>query len=255
MFTKTQGTIKKNEFDGVIYDADGDTLTITTDFTVISPTTLSSCAVVSPLVIEVGAVHGLEVGDSINITGSDGIARQNIVKAVGTTNIELEERIYPSTDTAVDIYINFYKITFTSNVDEGLYRFSDNVGLIIHDSFVDTTINYSNLHVRALGVDKNVNMASLNDEAKNSVIADFSFEPLFYTKVDMLQIRELLLLKMIWFISDADNKDRAKKDYTDYFNNVRNIIEVNQSNDEMSPDITEGEDIYGTDYLVWSMEV
>lgn len=235
IITNGNGTIKKTFFDGKVYDIDGNEVD---DFSFIAPKTINNAVVEKAHVLTTSTPHGLEAGDDIQTVGSDNIKRSNIVKYAGTNSLELEEAIKPNSSEMVNIYVNYNVITFTA-ISNGFYKFSDNEGLIISDSYLSLFISYASLKSRYHDLTRNTNIRNLNKEALNSVFGDFSSVLTFYRKVDTSQIRELLIRKMLCIVTKGyDNKKLACEDYKSLLKTVTLIVESDEDN-QTDPDLTD----------------
>jgi len=223
IIASTSGTIRKKVFDGKIYDYQSEEVAAGL-FTATSPVSELSVAVVDGYILTITGTY--ENGQDILITGSDGVSRDNVVKYASATKIELAERLNNVDDSTVTVAKNYYSIVFSS-IPEGLYFFADHEALLINDTFVNIQVDVSAIKARY----KNFNNDSLeiyNEEAIKSVLADFSFDATFYRIIDLNQVRELIILKILTFAVASDDKEGALKDYTDFKLIINNKLKLSE---------------------------
>ena len=242
------GTIKKTKFDNVITKVDGTNLVLDTDFTVVSPYSLTCTKLNNNVITITGVSHSIESGDDVFITGSDGIKRKTFVKNVGLTTIELEDTIKPSNSTSITLDVDFYSITLSlsQNTQDEMYYFSDNEILIVSEHYLNIYVSYSSLHAFWGGLDRNNNMDKLNQEALKFVLGSFSSTPDFYKRLDSNQIRNAIILQMLVMITDdLTLRQDNIKNYNDFISEMYSLIE-RDNNGIVSPDITD--DSYVSSY-------
>ena len=221
--TNSNGTVKKKFFNQLI-DKNGG-IVPALKYTVTPPAIFSFCNVARGYVVEVGP-HSLKQGDEVQVVSSDGIRRENFVKNAGDVHIELEENIKPGKDVTVDVETDFIMIQF-NNLDEGFYYFDDHEGLVIANNYLSLQISFSELKAHWSGASRNIAMKSLNKRSLGSVMADLSFIPDFYRKIDVSPIKELIILKMLCILKiDAEAKKDACDQYKDFLKSVVLAVEI-----------------------------
>jgi len=246
--TKT-GTIKKPLFDSTIYDTDGDSITTFTVNTIADEVGTS----LDGYRVSFSSNTSFVKGDSVLIKETDGILRQNVIEEVGDDVIKLQERLQ-SFDSGVTITVKPDFVSITLNMsEEGIYYFTDNEALIISTTYFNIQIPFGAVSNRYANLKQDSNMPLMNQEAKYSVFADFSFDPLFFRKLDMGQLRELVLLKMLAILEDELPEDFIKHqtNYDNFKQSVVNILAITEEG-EIDPNIIDDpESAYFTMNFTW----
>ena len=114
-------------------------------------------------------------------------------------------------------------ITLTT-LEEGQYYLSTNEIIIVANTFANLFINKAQIKTRYKNLDDAFDIELLNNEAKESVIADFSFNPYFYKTLDLGQLTELQKRKIQVLLTYEDDSTKAIDDYNKLLKNVTNYL-------------------------------
>jgi len=218
---KVGGVFKTENFDNIIYNAKAEEIT---GYTVESPVSLVGF-VKDRFTLTVVA-HSLNKGDVILVKGDDDIEDDFVIVGVGTNTIKVASLLNLNINTAVEVRTQEYIINMGSIV-EGQYHLPTNEVIIIANTFSNLYVNKASIKSRFNNLDDNTDIDLLNTEAKESIIADFSFNPYFYKNLDLGQLTELQKRKMLCilemgFLSESEkycrSYDALVKTVTSYLN-------------------------------------
>jgi len=220
--------IKVKYFNGVILDIRGN---VVTAYSVIVPNEINGCQLVlttsnSSIRDTIKIVnHGLDIGDSISLIDNSGLEFRTYVTEVGTDVIKIEDKIIKNKfGNTFTLKKDFYTITF-NNIPNGFYKFNTNEAIIVSDNYINLYVTYSELNTYQSAIPQSTVMEKLNIVARDSVIADFSMATDFYKYVDVAQIKELIIRKMLVLIAvDINNRKFYQDDYEKYYEKVFLII-------------------------------
>ena len=224
---KPTDTLKVYGAELPLYDKDGNEVVV--GVTITNPIDIVG-VVTSPF--EFTSASDLDVGDNIEVQSETGVYYPNTVISVGDTyrvSKKLESRVSDS----VGIKLDYQVLTITA-LPEGLYTFSNNEILLIADRFINIRISFAELNARFDELSKTVDLEVKNNEAIKSVLADFSYLSNLFSYLDMNTIRELIILKMImWLSAGTDRYEEDKNNYMYYKKNVELSISVNSTDGSM----------------------
>jgi hypothetical protein len=226
---KKGDTLKINQFEGRLYNVDG---------TVVDPLlyTVVQTPPVLATVVSAFSFSCLDAFDKAdNILIGEDTQLPNTIINVGDT-YQVAKKIFEPIGT--DLFITRDYVELTVNMEDGLYYIGNNEALIISNIFSNIRISFTELNSRYDSLTENVDIEAKNNEAVKSVIADFSFIPNFFRILDLNQIRELVILKMLVFLTvGTEEHDQALIDYKEYKDNVINWIQVNTDNSIDNPEV------------------
>jgi len=230
-------TIKKEKFDNKLFDTDGTLVTAYTINTVSDETGTT----LDGYDVQMSGSTSFVPGDSVIVVEPDGMYRKNVVEQVGVSIIRFQERLSSfAPNRSVTVKPDYVSITLNLT-DNKIYRFTDNEALIISPSFVNNFVNFASISNRYGSLASDANIELMNSEAKESIFGDFSFEPFFFRKLGLGQIRELLLLKICALVERRDGPLDAtihQEAYEKYLAKMVNIVAVDEDG-VLDPDIME----------------
>jgi len=241
ILTKVGGTFRKINFDGIINDKDGKTVNSSL-ITVINPSELSGTLASGYIINFTSLGSEIKRGDSIKVKASDGIPRNNIVKAVGINVIEVEELINDNAGATILVENAASIITLDSSIEEGIYFFSDAETLSIKEVFLNISISYAEMKIRYKGISSDYDIELASKVAIDGMLLDFSFDASFTSIIDIGQLKGLIILKMIQDI-EAGKGDTAvtkadikyNKALAGVFNKIKLYKEALQNIEVLSP--------------------
>ena len=211
-------------------------------YSVTDPRTLSGTV---EQAFEFSSTDDLEVGDSILIGSTTSPFVMNTIVSAGNGRYKTSLKIQENLNTTIIIKENF-SVFKTIALEEGLYKFNNHEALIVSVSFSNVRISFDGLKARYDELSSTVDIKAKNDEAIKSVLAEFSYKPDFFRYLDMNQIRELIVLKMImWLTKGTDLYEDSKQDYIDHKTEISNIVKVKTGETIENPEvIDEGAEPY-----------
>jgi len=178
-----------------------------------------------------------ELADNILIGYDNTTFYPNVITNVGDNVYRVAKKIEQGINEDINIKQNF-SIFNTIALPEGLYYFANNEALIISKVFSNLRISFTELNARFDELAKNIDLEAKNDEAIKSVIADFSYKPDFFRYLDLNQIRELVILKMLlWLTFGTDNYEDSSNNYNNYKKDMINVIKIQVEGNIENPEV------------------
>ena len=235
IIVKQEGSFSIKDFDNKIYNASGDLLVADTDYTYTAPASYSG-TILDRFKLETG-VHAIVKGSVVNIKGEDDITNDYMVMGVGATTIEVEPLMSLSVGSIATVTQEEGPITLLSALEEGQYNLSTNEIIIVANTFANLYINKAKIRTRYKNLDDDLDIDLLNNEAKESVIADFSFDPYFYKTLDLGQLTELQKRKIQVILTSESESTKAIDDYKALLKITINYLNTKISN-KASEDVT-----------------
>lgn len=234
-----KGTIKRPSFDGILIDKTGATIT---NF-IVNPVADETGTTLDGYRVSMSSDTAYVVGDEVLIVEPDGIERQNVIEGVGIDVLQLQDRL-TSFDSGVAITVKPNFVSIELNITEdGIYYFSDHEALIVSDTYFAIDVPYGIIADRFQTLPRDANMPLKNKDAKEAIFAEFSFDPLFFRKLDMGQLTELVKLKILAILESTLPPEYIKHqtNYDNFKNSMVNLIEVTIEG-ELDPDVFEDPD-------------
>ena len=235
IIVKQGGSFPIKNFDNKIYNADGDLLGVDIDYTYTAPASYSG-TILDRFKLET-STHTILKGSVVNIKGEDDITNDYMVMGVGATTIEVEPLMSLSVGSTATITQEEGSITLLSALEEGQYNLSTNEIIIVADTFANLYINKAKIRTRYKNLDDDIDIDLLNNEAKESVIADFSFDPYFYKTLDLGQLTELQKRKIQVILTSESDSTKAIDDYKALLKSTINYLNTRVDN-KASGDVT-----------------
>lgn len=257
IIVKEQGVFKIEDFDGIIYDSDGNVLD-SANYTSIAPS-FTTGTVLNKFVINGVNILNIEKGDVVDITGTDGIVNDYIVVAKGDNAIRVASSTGETEGASVIVSTKVFKVELGANIKEGMYYLSNNEVIIVANTFSNAYINKAYVKNRYRNLNDNVDIDLLNSDAKEALIGDFPLNPFFYKALDIGQITELLKRKILSILELADNdRDSANLPLTDDYRALRDAtLNILNTVDDNTPngDVTDPTDMPNDTGITWSTRV
>lgn len=237
-----------------ILSEDGNSLSLTDNYSITSPVTAVTCTKVDAFTLTitdptapVPNPSGIVIipfcttvfpGDNVCIN-IDGFDTMNVITGVDVTNkkIKLKTPLLPSGST-FKASIKEYTYNILSTCVEGFYRFKDGEALLVRSAIQSMTVDFSSVIARDLSLAARFTVGdfvSVNKEALNSVYGDLSYLKKVWNVIDIGQFRELLILKIL---AIADNSG-AVKHIQNYENFKKEVINTVMLNDEVTPPVSD----------------
>ena len=236
---KPTDTFRKIKFDGKVYDSSGNEVS---GFASVAPSDLPGSNTSDPrgFILEVPG-NTFIIGDTIIVTEDDKIERDNVVENVGKDGFIKMRDALENTDPQNNIEVrNKAHIVTATDIEEDIYTFSDNEALLVSKSFANVHISLSDLINRDKRIPHSYDIIGQSQEAVKSVYADFSINPTFYKTVDLSQLRELVILKMLSFY-EASLGDSTLVFYRNQYSNFKKKVFnlMNRDEDILIPNTLE----------------
>jgi len=238
---KEEGNFTIEYFGGKIFDTSYDEID-GSYYTSVAPTNVIGSVDTKYTISGIASLN-ITKGDVVNITGDDGIVDDYIVVGVGTDIIRVKDVIKSDIGTNVTVQTNIYKITFGSEIEEGMYYLDTNDVIIVANTFSNTYINKAKIQLRYSELDDGKDVDLMNDDAKEALIGDFPLNPTFYKTLNLGQITELLKRKIISILELSDKtRDKNNQPLTDdYHELLISTVNILNTKDNNTPngDITD----------------
>jgi len=235
-------SIKVGEVLGPLYDSSGNE--VDTGLYTITNGTEHTATVID--VFKFSCTDSFDEADNILIGATSDTLAQNSIIEVGDNTYRVAKSIKHDIHSTIIVKDNF--VTFTTvNLPEGLYYFQNNVALVISRTFSNTRVTYTDVLARYDELKDTEDIEAKNNEAIKSVIADFSYKSDFFRSLDLLQIRELVMLKILTFVTKGTSAyEDAKDNYNEYKKDMISIIKVEADGTISNPDVIDDSTSDGT---------
>ena len=199
-FIRRSDTILVDRIITSITDEKGVELGLGIDYTFDAPAiTVFNAVVKDPFTITTLAPvsSNIKVNSTITIIDSNGIEITYTVQALGANALKFRERLADSINTPIQFKEKEYLLTFSASVADGLYFDNYLEAYFVSDRFSSVFIDKASILQMYPQLSGKENIQLLNDNAREEVRADFSFDTNFHNVIDLGQLKVLVKLKSL----------------------------------------------------------
>lgn len=190
---------------------DEDGAALSTDYYSVTSPTFTAATKSDRFMFTLTDITGYESGDQITVK-QDGFETNNVIAQIDKAGkrIRLETPVFESSSTFL-VAKGKYSYLIKNNCPEAFYRFKNGESILVRSAIQTMTIDYASVITRDLSLTTQLTPGTFkntNKEALNAVYADLCYLPKVWNVIDVGQLRELIVLKIL------ELAERSKNDAT-----------------------------------------